>query len=284
MARITHVKAARQRYATVPVIDPNTGEPKTTPVMVSRTVRAADGSTTTTSVQKTTKTGRPVTMKVTTTDKTRPLPNYTCEVCKTEITVGSPYKHVTPKSGPYGGTTRRRCAQCPTWQPWDLSNALWARIDQVISPAQDAVEDAKSDHDADTIRSVLETAAQSIRELAEEKTGAADNMESGFGHETEQSAELRDQGDQLEQWADEIGSADIPDFPEEPEGYQECYECGGSGMVDGPETEHADGGTTECSECEGSGEVDATEVTEDQVNDWETEVDEGADILGNNPL
>ena len=33
MARVTHVKKAQQRYATVPVIDPETGEPKRTPVM-----------------------------------------------------------------------------------------------------------------------------------------------------------------------------------------------------------------------------------------------------------
>lgn len=67
-------------------------------------------------------------------------------------------------------------------------------------------------------------------------------------------------------------------------GEQECSECGGSGEVDEPETEDADGDTVECSECAGSGEVEATEVTENQTYDWEAEVDQGADILGDNPL
>lgn len=284
MARITHVKAARQRYATVPVIDPETGEQKKTPVMVTRKVRQEDGEYAEVITQKTTKHGRPVFMKITESDKNQPLPNHSCEKCGKEIKVGDPYKHVTPKSGPYGGRTRRRCAACPAWEAWDLSNALWARIEQVISPAQEAVEDAKSDHDAEAVRSALEEAAQGVRELAEEKSESAQNMEDGFGHETEQSMELRDQGEQLEQWADEIEAADIPDFPEDPEGEEDCGECGGSGEVDEPETEEADGDTVECSKCAGTGRVEATEVTEDQVSDWETEVDSGADILGNNPV
>lgn len=45
MARITHVKAAQQRYAMVPVIDPDTGEQKKTPVMATRTIRHENGET-----------------------------------------------------------------------------------------------------------------------------------------------------------------------------------------------------------------------------------------------
>lgn len=275
MARITHVKAARQRYATVPVIDPNTGEPKTTPVMVTRTVHAADGTTTTTRVQKTTKTGKPVTMKVTTTDKTRPLPNYTCEACHTEITVGSPYKHVSPKSGPYGGATRRRCAKCPTWQSWELSNALWARIDQVILPAEEAFAEAREDQDAEGMRSALETAAEGIRELAQERAESAQSIEDGFGHETEQSAALQEDADALEEWADELESAEVPDYPTAPDGQVPCEDCDGSGADDDEQT---------CQSCDGGGEVDASEVTEDQVSEWEDQVDEAATTLENNPL
>lgn len=47
MAKVIKVKSARQRYGTVPVIDPATGKQKVTPVMKS------DGS------QKLTKAGRP---------------------------------------------------------------------------------------------------------------------------------------------------------------------------------------------------------------------------------
>lgn len=284
MARITHVKSARQRFATVPVIDPATGEQKQTPVMVNRKVRQENGEYISVPQQKVTKKGRPVFMKVTESDKSQPLPNLSCEKCKQEIKVGDPYKHVTPKSGPYGGRTRRRCASCPTWEPWDLSNALWARIQQVISQAQEAVEDGKAGHDSDAVRSAMEEAAQGIRDLAEEKSESAQNMEDGFGHETEQSSELREQGEQLEQWADEIESAEIPDFPEEPEGEQDCDKCSGSGEIDEPETEESDGDTVECAKCSGSGRVEATEITDDQASDWETEVESGTDILDNSPV
>src|SRR5438270_337793 len=118
MARVTHVKKAQQRYATVPVIDPETGQQKVTPVL------RADGS------QKMTRAkphrpARPVFMKVTQADKTQPLPPLNCEACGKPIEIGTPYKHVTPKSGPYGGYQRNRHADCPTWKAWDLSSAWW---------------------------------------------------------------------------------------------------------------------------------------------------------------
>ena len=222
MARITQVKSARQRYVTVPVIDPATGDQKKTPVLVKRKVRQENGEYVETTEQKKTKHGRLVFMKVTKADKSQPLPNYSCENCGREIKVGDPYKHVTPKSGPYGGRTRRRCAACPSWESWELTNAFWARIEQVTSSAEEAIENAKSNQDAESVRSALEEAAQGIRDLAEEKAEGAQNMEDGFGHETEQSMGLREQGEQLEQWADEIESAEIPDFPEEPDGEQDC--------------------------------------------------------------
>jgi hypothetical protein len=195
MARVTVVKSARQRYATV-----QTGD--TTPVM-SRS-----------GAQKVTKRGTPVVRRTVEYDYTKPLPNHTCENCHTEITVGSPYKWVAPKSGPYGGRKRYRCATCPSWQPWELSNALWARIAQIVAEAQGV-----STTDADDVRSALETAAEAIRDLASEKEEGAQNMEDGFGHETEQSSQLRETADSLNSWADEIDAkaGEIEDGPEEPD-------------------------------------------------------------------
>ena len=68
MPRINHVKRAQQRYATKPVIDPETGEQKVTPVINSRTGE-----------QKTTKHGRPVFLRVTERDLERPLPMPKCD-------------------------------------------------------------------------------------------------------------------------------------------------------------------------------------------------------------
>lgn len=75
MARVTYVKKAQQRYEMVPVIDPETGQQKVTPVM------GRNGE------QKTSKRG-PVFMRVTEADKSKPLPNLKCEKCGIEIKPG----------------------------------------------------------------------------------------------------------------------------------------------------------------------------------------------------
>jgi hypothetical protein len=65
MPRVTVVKHAQQRYETVPVLD-DRGQPKVVPVMRN-------------GVQRTTKRGRPVTMRLTREDRTKPKPNLRCD-------------------------------------------------------------------------------------------------------------------------------------------------------------------------------------------------------------
>jgi hypothetical protein len=208
MARITHVKAAQQRYEQVPVIDPETGQQKQTPVM------GKNGQ------QKVTKRGKPVFLSVTMADKTKPLPNRNCGKCGVEIKVGDPYKHISPRSGPYGGRTLYRCAACPSWHVWEYSSSLSARLAEISFNFSEAIDSAESEDDVQT---ALGEAAEAVREIAQEKGESADNIESGFQHETEQSQELRDISEQLDSWADEIENATIPDFPEPEEA--ECEFC-----------------------------------------------------------
>jgi len=219
MAKTTYVKAAQQRYEMVPVIDPETGKQKQTPVM-------RNGK------QRVTKTGRPIFMSVTVADKTKPLPNYKCGKCGCEIKVGDPYKHITPKSGPYGGRTMRRCASCPQWQVWEYSSSLSARVAEISHDFWNEVDNAS---DADEVQECLNSAAERVREIAEEKREGASNIEDGFGHSTYQSDELNDVADQLDSWADDIESADIPDYPEAEE--HDCDDCEGSGEVDNDQYE-----------------------------------------------
>ncbi len=61
-----------------------------------------------------------------------------------------------------------------------------------------------------------QSVADQIREFAQEFIDGADNMESGFGHETSTSAELHERGENIEYVADEIESLDF-DMPEEDE-------------------------------------------------------------------
>lgn len=211
MARVTYVKRAQQRYETKPVIDPATGKQKVVPVL------RKDGSPKMTK-SKAGRPGRPVVMRVTEADKSRPKPNYHCEKCGTEITVGSPYKWIKPKSGPYGGRMRVRCMTCPNWRPSETTSSAAL---SVLYGAQEAADDALGDWDAndgaDALREILTNLAEGVREAAEVYEESASNMEDGFGHETSLSAELREKAEALNSAADDIeGNADdIEDFDED---------------------------------------------------------------------
>jgi len=205
MARITRVAKAQPRYKMVPVIDEATGLQKVTPVMK----KTCDGQL----VQKTTKTGKPVVMKVTVTDKTQPLPVRKCGKCGKDIEIGQPYKHVTPKSGPYGGTTRYRCATCPDWQIWELSNSLSARCAQIIYDAEQ--NEITADSEVDDIQEILADAATEFESLADEKEESANNIIDGFGHDTFASDELTEQAEELRSFASELENTTITDKPDE---------------------------------------------------------------------
>ena len=276
MARVTYVKKAQQRYEQKPVLDEN-GKPK-----IAVTVR-------------TDKRGNAVTMRVMTDDKTRPLPNLKCEQCGEEIKPGDSYKHVTVKNT-YGGTKHVRCATCPTWQPWDLSNSLSARLSQVSFDFGNAVQDANEPGDIET---ALQDAAQAVRDIAEEKKESAQNIEDGFQHPTQMSEELQQVGDDLDSWADEIEGADVPELPEiEPrhfvihqgshleegnidtEGYETAEEAQAdldSFLADEniPEDQHGDYDVQE---------EEGEDLTEDQLQEWRDECADSLSIVDESPV
>lgn len=263
MARVTHVKAAQARYATIPVMDPYTGHQKVTPVM------RANGT------QKVTKTGKPVVVRVTQADKSQPKPNRKCGKCGVEITVGSPYKWIKPKSGPYGGHLMVRCEACPTWQVWDYSSSMSAQLAQIAYELP-STDDANS---PDDVEQILADAAQAVRDIADQKQESADNIEEGFGHTTYQSEELADIASSLNDWADEIEGADVPELPE-PEA-TECPECQGAGEIENPDwADDTDDDVDEylpCDDCEGTGEVVGDDPTDEQMDEWRSECQ---DVLG----
>lgn len=232
MARIIHVERAQQRYATRPVIDPATGQPKKTPMMKN-------------GEQMRTKHGQPIFLTVTEKDREKPLPLLVCDACGKPIELGTPYKHVTTKTT-YGGRTRNRHESCPTWQPWELSNSWSARVAQATFDF-----DVSNCETPDEVQAALDEVADRIQELAEESREAAESIENGFGHPTFVSDEANERADQLEEWAEEIRGADIPELPE-------------------PE-EDEDGETP-------------TEPSEDQMNEWRSDVESACDIVNNSPI
>lgn len=284
MARTTYVEHARPRFRTVPVLNED-GTPKVTPVL------RKDGT------PRVTKSGRPVTRRVTVEDKSRPLPLRTCESCGKVIEIGSPYKWVKPKSGPYGGSMRVRCRTCPTWQPWELSNALWAQIQRVTDQAR---KDANTS-DAESVAQALRDAAEGIREIAEAKRESAQNVEDGFQHPTEVSEELSSQADELESWADEIDSKADEVDTDEPDEEVDCDFCDGTGSIECPichgqgtrpagkhadpaadevECDECDGdGTISCPDCDGSGQVD-----NDEHEEWLSSLEDALTVLDESPV
>lgn len=325
MARITRVAKAQQRYEQVPVIDPATGEQKRTPVMRN-------------SKQRVTKRGELIFLSVTANDKTRPLPPRKCGMCHQEIQVGSPYKHISPRSGPYGGRTMYRCASCPDWHVWEYSSSLSARTAEISHNFWESFNGAIFES-TDDVQEILNEAAEAIREIAGEKEESAQNIEDGFQHETQQSQELRDVSEQLNSWADDVEGVSLSDYPEPEE--TDCGECGGECVVENPDfaplaEDHeqtviklkeaeerlkkyqavpvhlqlADmvtnnqkligqlrdklkeiqakidetDPTVECEECNGTGRVEPEEPTQDQLDEWRSEVESEVSIVDECPV
>lgn len=267
MARVTYVKAARQRYRTVPVLDDQGN-----PVKIKLTGRSRKG-------------GGEVFITKTAEDRTQPLPNRHCDRCKAEIEVGQPYKWVQPKNR----GKRVRCGTCPTWDPWELSDSLSAKVQQIQSEGSEALSQAD---DEGSMRDAQSTIVEQIRELAEAKSEAADNLEEGFQHETSQSQEIRDTADQLGEWADEVENVDLDDFPEP--GDVDCETCQASGHVDNDQydpdqaandEDYDEEETVDCPDCNGDGTVEGDAPSQDDVDAWiEEKRDEISAALDNCPV
>jgi adenylate kinase family enzyme len=280
MARTTHVKSAQQRYETVPVLD-DEGNPKKVPVM-------RNGE------QRRTKKGKPIFMTLTVVDKSKPKPLYTCSACNKPIEIGTPYKHISPKSGPYGGRKMTRHESCPGWQVWDYSNSLSAQLSRISYDFGNAIDQAES---PDDVKEALSDASASIKEIAEQKREGASNIEDGFGHATSQSEELESMADDLENWADEVESADVPDLPD--------AETVTKYFVNGPDAQSLDEDGFETQEDAENAleqhlaenedeseddwdieevEVDSDEITEEQLDEWRDEVRDNVTIVDESPV
>lgn len=276
MARITRVKRAQQRYHTKPVLDEN-GQPKRVPVLRKN------------GTPKVTKRGKVVTMAVTERDLDRPKPLLRCDFpgCEDrDIQVGTPYMWIKPKSGPYGGHLKARHANHPAWQVWEYSSSLSARTAQIAHDFQVALDNAESVED---VESALEDAASEVESLAEEKREGAQNIEEGFGHPTSQSEELEQVADDLDAWAEEIRSADIPD-QEEYADDTTCPECYGSGEVDNPDYDpdeadtdetYAEDETIECDTCGGTGEDSDADI---DLDAWREAVQDACSVVDECPV
>jgi hypothetical protein len=86
----------------------------------------------------------------------------------------------------------------------------------LISVSQDG-EGVVEVPEPDAFTSVAESAADELEALAEEIREGAQNIEDGFGHETEQSAEMVEKADALDEVVQDLRSIDIDEAPEQEE-------------------------------------------------------------------
>jgi len=134
-----------------------------------------------------------------------------CKVCGEPIPKGGAYWWYT-----VGFRSRRKWkghADCPV-PPASRreSNEKVATIYGAIEDLESALEEAV---DRGDIQLAMRDCVDSIREASKMWTESADEMESGFGHETEQSQEQRERGEEAETWADSI-EGEIDSLDEQP--------------------------------------------------------------------
>lgn len=153
-------------------------------------------------------------MRVYTRTKKKGKKEYRCRRCGKTIQPGERYYSYKPRNvGPV--------YHCSAHYP-KQSEMTKGKMSMVFAAQEDAEErlnaltvgEVTEDWDGSDIlsevSSILEDFAEAIREVASEYQESADAMEDGFGHETYVSQEVREKGEELEAWADEIESDSEP--------------------------------------------------------------------------
>lgn len=177
-----------------------------------------------------------------------------CEKCGKDIEIGMGYKHVSPRAHRAAhGFRKVRCLECPAWKQSELTSSpvlsvLYAgqetaddELSRLVAP--DIIDDAEAV--LEELRAIAEAMGEAATEAAEMRHESAEAIEGGFGHETEQSAALQYEGDDLESWAGDLENINLEDFTEE------------------------------------SGDVDL----EEQLANWfDTQVGEVSEVVGQSPL
>lgn len=145
-----------------------------------------------------------------------------CEACGKTIEVGQGYRSIKPRYG----AKRKRHLTCPVWTRSEMTtndklSALYAAIESaegdIAAWGQEwlsapVAEDAEAMRDE--LTAVLSQAAESVREVAEMYRESASNIEEGFGHATSLSEDMENNADEVESFADDIETTDLPDIPE----------------------------------------------------------------------
>lgn len=118
-----------------------------------------------------------------------------CGNCRQPIPKGAGYRWTKPR---YGSRKVRCLKPACTFKPSDLSSSKSALVHDAISDARDALLTAESHDD---IQSILQSVADTAREVGQEYQDASDAWAGGNGH-----PDFQEKADQCESYADELES------------------------------------------------------------------------------
>jgi hypothetical protein len=142
--------------------------------------------------------------------------NLMCGHCGAKIQPGDGYRWWSNRlPGRGSGSKQVRCMQdscTPT-----LADRTPGRRGQLMQIQMGANRDLENATDFDAVKDAAQTAAVELRSMGYELIEGADNIESGFGHETEQSNDMRERGEALIEIADYLETMDSGEEPEREE-------------------------------------------------------------------
>jgi hypothetical protein len=141
-------------------------------------------------------------MRITTVAKSR-KPAGTCGSCGDELGVGSSYRWIKSRFGP----RQVRCMkpEC-AFKPWEtITNEKTSALVMAQCTVGDSIASAES---LDDIKSALSDFADAVREVKDMYEESAENIRSGFDHDTYQSEEFDSNAQELDAFADDCESWD----------------------------------------------------------------------------
>ena len=148
----------------------------------------------------------------------------TCAICRHQVQVGEPYKHITHKTGPSSGFRENFCHQCSP-RP---SHFLSGRARQLAEICE-TFEDNANQAWLPDLKEALTTLAEDINGLADDIQDSADSITDGMGHSTAQSDAMEETARDLQDWADAL-TAHAEDCPDTREA--DCEEHGQVAITD----------------------------------------------------
>ena len=146
-----------------------------------------------------------------------------CSNCGTEIKPGDAYKWFANRIGRYS-QRKDFCADCRIRPSMQTTSPHLQTIYSGQEAAEDTLAAGGNDLSLTDIADAVRGYAEALREASESYGESADNMEDGFGHETQQSEEIREKASECESVADTVeGTADDIEGMDDPDAEEDEF-------------------------------------------------------------